>query len=192
VVAVRCEVQAIDQSWSSHRLAFTLPEGERDSSLESALDQMNALEPMGEKPAWPTPDLSVVSDWIGRALSTDLAPELSKIKDRQELYLRRELNRIDQYFENYLRELSEQIGRQRSGEAIKRSADRLEATRLEHDRRRTDQIERHTIHLLPHVDALLTVAEPGFSTKVNWRSGREGRIVPALFVPRTRRWYLRG
>jgi hypothetical protein len=192
VVAVRCEVQAIDQSWSSHRLAFTLPEGERDSLLELALDQMNALEPMGEKPDWPTPDLSAVSDWIGRALSTDLAPELSKIKDRQELYLRRELNRIDQYFENYLRELSERIGRQRSEEAIKRSADRLEATRLEHDRRRTDQIERHTIHLLPHVDALLTVAEPGFSTKVNWRSAREERIVPALFVPRTRRWYLRG
>jgi len=192
VAAVRCEVQAIDQSWSSHRLAFTLPEGDRDSTLEFALDQMNPVEPVGEKPDWPTLDLAAVSGWIGRALNTDLAPELTKIKERQELFLRRELNRIDEYFENYARELSERVGRQRSEESIKRSADRLEATRLEHNRRRTDQIERHTIHLIPHVDALLTVAEPGFSTKVNWRAGREERYVPALFVPRTRRWHLKG
>jgi hypothetical protein len=192
VVAVRCEVQAIDQSWSSHRLAFTQPEGERDSSLEFALDQMNPVEPTGEKPDWPKLDPAALSDWIGQALSTDLAPELAKIKERQELFLHRELNRIDKYFENYSRELNERAGRQRSDEAIKRSADRLEATRLEHDRRRTDQIERHTIRLLPHVDAVLTVAEPGFSTAVNLRAGREARTVPALFVPRTRRWRLRG
>jgi hypothetical protein len=189
VATVRCEVQAIDQSWSSHRLAFTLPEGERDSSLEFALDQMSPLEPAGEKPDWPTLDAAALSDWIGRALSTELAPELTKINERQELFLRRELNRIDEYFENYARELSERLGRQRREEAIKRCADRLEATRVEHHRRRTDQIERHTVHLLPHVDALLTVAEPGFSTKVSWRAGREERTVPALFVPRTRRWH---
>jgi hypothetical protein len=192
VESVRCEVQAIDQSWSSHRLAFTLPDGERDTSLEFTLDQMTPIEPVGEKPVWPKLDRAALSDWIGRALSSDLATELLKIKERQELFLRRELNRIDEYFENYTRELKERAGRQRSEEMIKRSADRLEATRVEHDRCRTDQIERHTIHLLPHVDAVLTVAEPGFSTKVRWREGREDRTVPALFVPRTRRWHLRG
>jgi hypothetical protein len=192
VAAARCEVQAIDQSWSSHRLAFTLPEGERDSSLEFALDQMSPVEPVGEKSDWPGLDLAAVSNWIGQALTMDLAPELTKIKERQQLFLRRELTRIDEYFENYARELSERVSRQRSEEAIKRSADRLEATRVEHNRRRTDQIERHTIHLLPHVDALLTVAEPAFSAKVSWRAGREERIVPSLFVPRTRRWHSRG
>ena len=42
VVAVRCEVQANDQSWSGHRLAFTLPDGSRDTSLEFALEQMSS------------------------------------------------------------------------------------------------------------------------------------------------------
>ena len=107
--------------------------------------------------------LRLLSDWIGRALNIELAPQLSKIKERQQLFLRRELNRIDEYFENYARELRERTDRQHKEEAIKRYSDRLEATRLEHNRRRTDQIERHTIHVLPHVDALLTVAEPAFA-----------------------------
>ena len=130
-----------------------------------------------------------MSDWIVRALNIELDPQLSKIKERQQLFLRRELKRIDEYFENYARELRERTDRQRKEEAMKRYADRLEATRLEHNRRRTDQVERHTIHVLPHVDALLTVAEPAFATRVTWRAGREERFVPALFVPRTRRWH---
>ena len=75
---------------------------------------------------------------------------------------------------------------------MSRYADRLEATRLEHNRRRTDQIERHTIHVVPHIDALLTVAEPAFGAQVSWKAGRDERTAFALFVPRTRRWYLRG
>jgi hypothetical protein len=189
VAAVRCEVQANDQSWSSHRLAFTLPGGERDASLELALEQMSPVERV--EPDWPTLDPAALSDWIDRALNTELAPQLSKIKERQQLFLRRELSRIDDYFENYARELRERTGRQHKEEAIKRYADRLEATRLEHHRRRTDQVERHTIHVLPHVDALLTVAEPAFAASVTWRAGREERIAGALFVPRTRRWCLR-
>jgi hypothetical protein len=189
VAAVRCEVQANDQSWSSHRLAFTLPTGDCDASLEFALEQMNAVEPV--EVDWPALDPSLLSDWITRALGSELAPELSRIKERQQLFLRRELTRIDAYFQNYARELRERMGSQRKEEAIKRYADRLEATRLEHDRRRTDQIERHTIHVVPHVDALLTVAEPAFTTRVAWRTGREQRTVPAIFVPRTRRWHAR-
>jgi hypothetical protein len=190
VAAVRCEVQAHDQSWSNHRFAFTLPTGERDGALEFALEQMSVVEPV--EVDWPALDPGLLSDWVDRAIGSELAPELSKIKERQQLFLRRELNRIDEYFENYARELRERIGRQHKEDAIKRYADRLEATRLEHNRRRTDQIERHTIHVVPHLDALLTVAEPAFATRVTWRAGREEGTVPAIFVPRTRRWHARG
>jgi hypothetical protein len=189
VAAVRCEVQATDQSWSSHRLAFTLPNGERDNSLEFALEQMSQVEPA--EADWPPLDPNAVAEWIGRALHSELALELSKIKERQQLFLRRELHRIDEYFENYARELRERMSRQHKEEAVKRYADRLEVTGLEHNRRRTDQIERHTIRVVPYVDALLTVAEPAFVTRVSWQAGREERTAPALFVPRTRRWHVR-
>jgi hypothetical protein len=190
VAAARCEVQANDQSWSSHRFAFTLPSGERDASLEFRLEQMSAVKPEGVD--WPELDPDLISGWIGRAVSIELASELSRIRERQELFLRRELHRIDEYFENYGRELRERMDRQHKEEAIKRYADRLEATRVEHNRRRADQIERHTIHVVPHVDALLTVAEPAFATRVTWRAGREEKIASALFVPRTRRWHIPG
>jgi hypothetical protein len=190
VIALRCEIQATDQSWSCHRLAFTLPGGERDASLESILEQLSPVTPGPEEPDWPVADASAVPDWIGRALLIELAPELSKIKERQQNFLRRELSRIDNYFENYARELRSRMARQRKGDAIKRYAERLEATRVEHERRRTDQIERHTIHLLPHVDATLMVAEPALVATVGCRAGRAERSVRAVFVPRMRRWHL--
>ena len=187
LAAVRCEVQAIDQTWSYHRLAFTLPGGEPDSSLEFALEQMIRLEQKGLP--WPGLEVAALSQWIGRALETELAPELNRIKERQHLYLHRELTRIDDYFENYSRELRDRMSHQKKDEAKQRYADRLEATRVEHNRRRTDQIDRHTILVVPHVDALLTVAEPAFRTNVTWRVSREVCTVAALFVPRTRRWF---
>lgn len=190
VIALRCEIQAIDQSWSCHRLAFTLPGGERDGSLESTLEQMSPTETVAEGPDWPAADRLAVSDWIGRALVNELAPELSKIKERQQTFLRRELSRIDSYFENYSRELHSRMGRQRKEDAVKRYADRLEATRVEHNRRRADQIERHTIHLLPHIDAALMVAEPALVATVGCRAGRAERSTRAIFIPRARRWHL--
>jgi hypothetical protein len=189
VVALRCEIQATDQSWSSHRLAFTLPGGERDSGLEFALEQLSPVEPLGEEPDWPAVDSGAASDWIGRALNNELSVELSKMKERQQLFLRRELSRIDDYFETYCHELRGRMNRQRKEEATKRYAARLEATRVEHHRRRTDQIERHTIHVLPHVDAVLTVAEPAFAANVTWRAGRGETSAQGVFVPRTRRWH---
>jgi hypothetical protein len=189
VAAVRCEVQAHDQGWSSHTFAFTLPAGERDASLEFALEQMGVVESVELE--WPALDPSLICDCIGRALAAELTPELSKVKERQQLFLRRELTRIDDYFENYAQELRERMGRQHKETAFKRYAGRLEATRVEHNRRRIDQIERCTIHVIPHVDALLTVAEPAFATCVIWRAGREDRTAPAIFAPRTRHWYTR-
>jgi hypothetical protein len=191
VVALRCEIQATDQSWSCHRLAFTLPGGERDVPLELMLEQLSPVGPVAEEPDWPAVDGygSGVPGWIEQALLSELAPELSKIRERQQNFLRRELSRIDRYFENYSRELHSRMGRQRKDDAIKRYADRLEATRVEHNRRRTDQIERHAIHLLPHIDAALTVAEPAFIATVSCRAGRAERNTRAIFVPRTRRWH---
>jgi hypothetical protein len=188
VASVRCEVQAIDQTWSYHRLAFTYPGGEQDGSLEFALEQMARLEQ--SRLDWPELDPAVLSQWIGRALDSELTPELARIKERQRLYLRRELSRIDDYFENYSRELRDRMDHQKKDEARRRYADRLEATRVEHQRRRADQIDRHTIVVIPHVDAVLIVAEPAFRTTVTWRAGREERCASACFVPRTRRWNL--
>jgi hypothetical protein len=187
VAAVRCEVQAIDQTWSYHRLGFSLPSGDQDSSLESVLEQMVPLEQA--RLEWPELDLGILDQWIGRGIQSELAPELSKITERQQLYLRRELTRIDDYFENYSSELRSRMDHQKKEDAKQRYADRLEATQAEHRRRRADQIERHTIMVIPHVDALLTVAEPAFRTTVSRRSGRDELSATALFVPRTRRWH---
>ena len=188
LAAIRCEVQAIDQTWSYHRLGFSLPGGDQDGSLEFMLEQM--VQPEQTSLQWPELDLGILNQWIARAIESELAPELSKIKERQQLYLRRELNRIDDYFENYSGELRARMDHQKKEDAKQRYADRLEATQAEHRRRRTDQIERHTIRVIPHVDALLTVAEPAFRTMVNWRAGREEFSATALFVPRTRRWHV--
>jgi hypothetical protein len=190
VASVRCEVQAIDQTWSYHRLAFTHPAGEQDGSLEYALEQLARLEHSSLD--WPELDPTVLSQWIARAIDNELTPELVRIKERQRLYLGRELSRIDDYFEDYSRELRDRMDHQKKDEARRRYADRLEATRVEHQRRRADQIDRHTIVVVPHLDAMLTVAEPAFRTSVTWRAGREERCAPAFFVPRTRRWFKNG
>ena len=188
LAAMRCEVQAIDQTWSYHRLGFSLPSGDQDGSLEFMLEQMIQLEQARLK--WPELDPGVLNQWIGRAIEGELASQLSKSKERQQLYLRRELTRIDDYFENYSRELRSRMDHQKKEDAKQRYADRLEATRAEHGRRRADQIERHTIVVISHVDALLAVAEPAFRTRVSWRAGRDELSGTALFVPRTRRWHV--
>src|ERR1700756_2673086 len=186
LAAVRCEVQAIDQTWSYHRLGFSLPIGDQDGSLEFMLEQMVQLEQAALE--WPGAALGVLNQWIGGAIENELDSGVSKIKERQQLYFRRELTRIYDYFENYSRELRSRMDHQKKEDAKQRYADRLEATRAEHFRRRADQIERHTIVVIPHVDALLTVAEPAFRTTVSWRAGRDEFSATALFVPRTRRW----
>lgn len=189
VAPVRCEVQAIDQSWSFHRLAFAVASGERDRALESALDHFGPAEMSAGAPSWPESDLAALSRWITLALPDELGPELAEIRARQERYLRRELARVDDYFEHYEQELNARLARQHREQTIARARERIEATRAEHQRRRADQIERHAIRVIPHVDALLLIAEPAFSTRVMWRTGREEASVPALFLPRLRRWF---
>ncbi|MBK8478304.1 MAG: hypothetical protein IPL39_19005 [Opitutaceae bacterium] len=47
---------------------------------------------------------------------------------------------------------------------------------------------RHEIVVHPHLDALLLVAEPAWRATVAVVRGQELQSVPALFVPRPRRW----
>src|SRR5260221_14397329 len=122
---------------------------------------------------WPAINANAVADWVGRTRHGELALELSRIKEREQRFLRRELHRVDEYFENYARELRERMDRQHKEEAMRRYADRLEATLIEHNRRRTDQIERHTIHVVPHIDAFLTVAKPACGVQGSCKAGRD-------------------
>jgi len=97
---------------------------------------------------------------LQRALEQDLEAELAAIRQRQEQYLRRELERVDNYFENYLKELGGRLARSRSAETKTKLADRRRAAHAEHERRRQDQVRRHEIRIIPHVDALLLLADP--------------------------------
>jgi len=137
---------------------------------------------------WPTSDPARWREIIERALATDLEEELRPIRERQENGLRRELERIDDYFGNYARELAARASRASSENAKLKGAERLAAAQAEHARRRSDQVNRHEIRVSPHLDALLVVAEPAWQTKLKLEHGRETRMSDAVFVPRARRW----
>jgi hypothetical protein len=92
----RCEIQAIDQHWSLHRVAVTLPGGEPDEALAAALDFAELAGGAPEPIPWPACNAAQLSQWLGDALTGALDGELQTIRRRQEAYLRRELERIDQ------------------------------------------------------------------------------------------------
>ncbi len=96
VVLVRCEIQAIDQHWSLHRLALALPEGELDEPLAAALSFAEVTTQPAADLQWPDPDATSWRRLLQAALERELAAELAGIKARQESYLRRELERIDE------------------------------------------------------------------------------------------------
>ncbi|MEO6183942.1 MAG: hypothetical protein ABIP71_12730 [Verrucomicrobiota bacterium] len=184
-----CEIQAIDQHWSLHRIAVSLPDGRRDEPLADALHfaPLNAHPP--DEIAWPTADPFVWQQLLQSVLPEELALDLERIQQRQQNYLRRELERVDRYFENYERELTE---RARSRSAVAQNKiktdERLAAARAEHERRRNDQVQRHEIRVIPHFDALLLLAEPAWATKISIANKGESQTHPARFVPRARQW----
>ncbi len=189
VVVLRCEIQAIDQHWSLHRMALPLPHGGRDESLAASLDFAQVQPPHSELIHWPAPDVSHWRHLIEAALTEELAEALAAIRTRQENYLRRELDRIDDYFHSYQRELADRA--KRAGESAKMKASaRLAAAQAEHARRRADQVGRHEIRVHPHFDALLLVAEPAWRANIGTVQEHEPRTMPALFVSRARRWFL--
>jgi hypothetical protein len=187
---VRAEVQAIDQHWSAHRLACALPGGEPDESLARDISFARTVAELPEGATWPAPDPTRLRDFLRLALEADLSETLSVIRQRQERYLKREIDRIDDYFENYERELTARSRRNSSESAKLKTADRLAAAQAEHGRRRSDQVVRHEIRVAPHVDELLVVAEPAWSTSLNIeRTKRSQTVESAQFVPRARRWF---
>ena len=187
VVALsRCEIQAIDQHWSLHRVAISLPNGEPDESLAQAFSFAQA--DLETAVTWPTPEPARWQTFLQAALEADLREELAGVRARQENYLRRELDRIDEYFTGYEHELSTRAARSSSQTAKLRTADRLAAAKVEHARRRTDQVARHEIRVQPHLDALLLVAEPAWRGTLSVERAHIGQAVEPLFVPRARKW----
>ena len=189
LVLVRCEVQAIDQHWSLHRLVLSLPDGARDETLAAGLD-LAALTAEASGPIeWPSTAPAHWNQRVNAALAEELETELAAIRARQENYLRRELERVDDYFENYARELTARGARSGSGTAKQKTAERLAAAQAEHARRRQDQVQRHEIRVIPHCDALLLLAEPAWQATVAVLEQGEMRPRLAHFVPRARRWH---
>lgn len=188
VALARCEIQAIDQHWSMHRLAVSLASGETDEHLAQAIAFAQAERETTLPPAWPQPDPARWGGLLRSAIEQGLAAELAGIRARQEASLRRELDRIDSYFEDYTRELQGRArrGDKESGQA--KFAERLAAAAAEHSRRRADQIARHEIRVLPRIDALLLVAEPAWRAQVQTERDHQSETASALYVPRLRRW----
>ena len=188
VALARCEIQAIDQHWSLHRLAVSLPDGEPDEALAGNLGLLSLATETPADLEWPQPDPPAWEPLLKSALERELAAELEPIRVRQENYLRRELERIDTYFEHYEQELRARHTRPLRGEAKIKLKDRLAAAEAEHARRRQDQVQRHEIRILPHLDALMIVAEPAWAATVSFVQQNEVKTQSALFVPRSRRW----
>jgi len=184
---VRCEIQAIDQHWSLRRIALSLPDGSRDEDLAARLTFAQAESAGTDDVPWPLVNLDALRQSLSSAVEIELADDLAAIRARQENYLRRELDRIDGYFEHYEAELTARAKRAGTGTKMK-STDRLAAARLEHSRRREDQVKRHELRIIPHLDALLLVAEPAWQTQVTFQEHNQPRTAEALFNPRARRW----
>jgi hypothetical protein len=181
---VRCEIQAIDQHWSLHRIAISLPDGEPDEPLAQ---QLSFQEP---DPAPPALDWKLPANWWRRfqdVVRAEIEPDLQTMRARQEQYLQRELQRIDAYFAEYEADLARRAARTGAEAAIK-SQQRLAAAQAEHVRRRQDQVMRHEVRVQPHVDALLWVAEPAWEVVVEFDQERAHQTATAVFVPRARRW----
>jgi hypothetical protein len=180
----RCEVQAIDQTWSLHRLTLSLPDGTPDEKLAANLEFAEEL-PLPSGVDWPILEPQRCATIISSALNTEMTAELGAIRQRQEAYLRRELERVDSYFSNYARELA---SRSRGKEAALKLKDRLAATQVEHQRRRSDQVQRHEIRVIPHVDALTLLAEPCWNAQIRATVNRSEHVWRASFNPRARMW----
>jgi len=189
LAVVRCEIQAIDQHWSLHRIALTMPDGERDEDLAAKFTFAQVEPAQNAGVMWPPVSVDSVRDLLSAAVEIEMIDELSSIRARQENYLRRELDRIDNYFETYEAELTTRSKRSGSNTKLKAS-ERLAAAKVEHARRREDQVKRHEIRIIPHIDALLFLAEPAWQTRLAFHEHNQSRSVEAIFNPRVRRWQL--
>lgn len=183
---VRCEIQAIDQHWSLHRVGLSLPGGERDDGLAQNFG-FAQVDAAAADLQWPELPPGSMSEFLSSAITLELTEELAGIRARQENYLRRELDRIDDYFDHYEAELAAREKRGGSSAKLK-AADRLAAAKAEHARRRDDQVRRHEIRVIPHVDAMLLIAERAWQAPVNYHERNQACTAEAIFHSRTRHW----
>lgn len=188
LAVARCEIQAIDQHWSLHRIAISLSDGEPDETLARDFALLQSSSAAGHQIKWPPLQLDQWRILLHRALERELQSELKAIRIRQETSLRRELERIDDYFDTYERELAARSKKSAAENSRIKLAERLAAARAEHERRRTDQLARHEICVVPHLDALLLCGEGAWRASVLAGHARENQTSQALFVPRLRRW----
>ena len=170
-------------------MILSLPDGARDETLAAGLDFAALTAEAPDPIPWPPTDPAHWKQLVNAALAEELEAELATIRARQENYLRRELERVDDYFENYAQELTARGARSGSETAKQKTTERLAAAQAEHARRRQDQVQRHEIRVIPHFDALLLLAEPAWQTTVAVTQKSETRSHPACFVPRVRRWF---
>ena len=183
----RCEVQASDQHWSLHRLALNLATGESDDALANALE-FAELDPQAQVD-WPRADWPAWYHRLTRLLEAELATDLAAIRGRQQRYLERELDRIEDYFQSYVQELQTRLERTTTASSRERLTERLAAADAERERRRQDQVHRHEIRVIPHWDAFLLLAEPAWDAEFTVIEHRETQVHRAAFVPRLRTWF---
>jgi len=183
---VRCEIQAIDQHWSLHRIALALPGGEVDPLL-AAETPMLEVGAGDEAADWPVADPRRWGSLLRAAIERDIGTDVQNMRARQEQYLQREIRRIDDYFASYEAELKRRGSRGVASNL--KSDERLAAARAEHARRRLDQVARHEIRVQPHIDALLLVGERCWRANLEVEEQRASQTVPGSFVPRARRWF---
>jgi hypothetical protein len=189
VALARGEIQAIDQYWSLHRLAVALPSGEPDDSLAQEIPLLEVESPSQAVVEWPGLDAPRWLAAVCQQLERELAPSLAEVRARQEQYLQREIQRIDDYFTQYEKELVRRGSRSAASAGVK-SAERLAAARAEHARRRLDQVGRHEVNVQFSVDALLLVAEYAWRADLRIEEERAARVLSATFAPRARQWFL--
>jgi hypothetical protein len=188
LVLARCEIQATDQHWSLHRLAVSLPDGERDEALAEAWSFAALASAPDATIPWPAPETAAWQTLLQAALAQEIEADLAAMRERQQSCLRRELERIDDYFEHYEKELHARQRRQHRTEAKLKLEERLAAARAEHERRRHDQVQRHEIRVIPHLDALVLLAEPAWRLRLTTARRDPPRTHEARFIPRSRRW----
>jgi hypothetical protein len=190
VALVRCEIQAIDQHWSLRRVALSLPDGEPDESLARSLDLAQVAPDRDGANDWPATDPARWREFLRVALAADLASDLAAIRDRQAQHLRRELERVENYFEHYEQELSARAARTGNETTRLKTSERLAAAKAEHARRRDDQVARHEIRAHAHLEALRLIAESAWRTDLHVERDHCPQTLAARFVPRARRWVL--
>jgi len=192
VFVVRLEIQSIEQHWALHRIACAWPGAWRDHNLEENLLMLAPQKAVGgEEILWPecSPD---EQNKTLRQLLEGIRDDIGPVLGRQQKYLEKELRRIDLYFTRQIAELKSRARPTGAAKSVHTKIDeRIDATRAEHARRREDQVQRHEVVVVPHVDAVTCVAEPAWQCNVRLAKNRGPALADGMFVfvPRLRRWF---